>query len=367
MNRVYFDYNATAPEKPCSIEARAELSGLALNPSSIHAEGREARRITENCRRTIAEALGCFPKEVVFTGSGTESNNMVLRQFSGAEVAVSAVEHASVYKYQGVRHIPVDKNGHVLMGELENLLSGGFGIKLVSVMFANNETGIIQPIAEIASLCRKHGVLFHTDASQALGRVSISFADVESIGSADFVTLTAHKCGGPSGIAALLVRQGVDFQPLMVGGGQEYNKRPGTENVAAINGFAALVSQIEQDIRHMKNIAEARLNMEAKVQESGGVIIGADVERLPNTSSIIMPGMPSETQLMAFDLAGVSVSSGSACTSGRVEPSHVLMAMGLSDDKVKSAIRISSGWNTLPKEYDIIADAWIVSSKKTRK
>jgi len=347
--RVYLDYNATAPVRPEVAEAMRPLLGLPLNPSSVHAEGRHARSIVETARRTIAEHIGTFPNEIVFTGSGTEANNTVLRACAHLPFFLSGIEHPSLYKTARTlgnpASIPVTPGGAVDREALERLLpaSGSF---LLCVMLANNETGVIQPVAEIAAIAHARGGLVHCDAAQALGKMPVDFSAL----GCDFMTLSAHKMGGPVGAAALLIRNGQTLAPLLTGGGQELNRRAGTEQVAAIAGFAEAVRRI--DLAQMQKLRQW-LEAFERAAPPNAVLFGASSPRLPNTTCIALPALKAETQVIRLDLSGIAVSAGAACTSGKVEPSRILRAMGADDRLAANAIRISGGWAT--READILA------------
>ncbi len=413
---IYLDYNATAPMRSLVKERMQELLGLALNASSQHALGRRARGIIEDSRRIIAGALNCFPDEVIFCASGTEANNWALRSFphpgplpKGEGVIVSAIEHASVLKAVaggGGEGIPVTKDGVVDLEALERKLKSpplmGEGRRegdsphkspplpnplpqgergLVSIMLANNETGVMQPVAEAAKIAKQYGALLHCDVVQAFGKIPVDFSAL----GVDMMTVSAHKMGGPVGAAALIIRRGLNIEPMFKGGGQESNRRAGTENVAAIAGFATAVELM--DFAQMERLRGWLRDAEMQVSEtpsslrgSGlgegvagagfdsltpthslrerGIVFGAAAPRLPNTACIAMPGVSAETQLIAFDLEGIAVSAGSACTSGRIEPSHVLKAMGVDEKTAATAIRVSGGWNTTEADVRAFAGAW---------
>ena len=343
---VYLDYNATAPARPEVISRMQELLALPLNPSSVHGFGREAKKHLEYARKAIADAVAAWPNEIIFTASGTEANATALRGFPDRRIIVSAIEHSSVLK-ASENKCPVTQDGLVDLAALDAMLAGG-GEALVSVMRANNETGVIQPVSEVSAICKKHGALLHCDAVQALGKIPVDFGAL----GCDMMTVSAHKCGGPVGAAALAVRRDLAFKPLLSGGGQELGRRAGTENVAAIAGFAVAVERF--DFGHMKKL---RGWLDAMERETAN-IIGGQVPRLPNTSSIAMPGVSNEVQLMDFDLKGFAVSAGSACSSGRIEPSHVLLAVGVPKELAASAIRVSGGWQTTEGDIRSFTEAW---------
>lgn len=365
MNFIYLDYNATAPVRPEVVERMAALLPLANNPSSVHKAGREARRVLEVSRKTVCELLNCWPQELIWTASASEANNAVIQTFTGRPVWVSAIEHSSVLAAApAAGRIPVTADGLVDVDWIAAKLEAGERPALISVMLANNETGVIQPVQEIAALAREHGVLVHCDAVQGVGKIPVDFTAL----GVDYLTISAHKCGGAVGAAALVVKNGAPFAPFIKGGGQEYNRRAGTENIPAIAGFA-LAMELAQDVGHMQTLRAALDRMEAVITSSvvggGGLIFGGNAPRLPNTSCIAMPGVGQEVQLMHFDLAGLMVSAGSACSSGRIEPSHVLLAMDVPEMLAKSAIRISAGWGTKPCDIEAFTEEWLALAHRT--
>ncbi len=349
---IYLDYNATAPLLPQALSAMQAVLAQPANPSSVHRYGREAKKQLENARKTIAEAISAWPNEILFTASGTEANATALRGLPGRRVLVSAIEHSSVLKAVSAETIPVTGEGLLDLAALDAMLQTG-GPALISVMLANNETGIIQPVAEAAQMARRHGALLHCDAVQALGKIPVDFGAL----GADMLTLSAHKCGGPLGAAALVIRRDLAVTPLLAGGGQELGRRAGTENTAAIAGFAAAIEKTASHphINHVRHWLDA---MEAIMEASGATVFGKTLPRLPNTTCVAMPGVSGEVQLMGFDLAGFAVSAGSACSSGRIEPSHVLLAMGASPALASCAIRVSAGWATKEEEIQAFAAQW---------
>lgn len=282
------------------------------------------------------------PETVVFTSGGTEANSLALNGCGRQRVLVSAVEHPSVLEAaDGVEAIPVDGDGIVDADALATKLAAGDAPAIVSVMLANNETGVVQKVAELAAIAHGEGALFHCDAVQAAGRMPLDFAAL----GADMLTLSAHKIGGPKGAGALIVADGIGLQAQIRGGGQERGRRSGTENVPGIAGFGAAAESAATEIEAAQGLAALRNGLEARLlrEAPGARIIAANVERLPNTCCIALPGISAETQVMALDLAGFAVSAGSACSSGKVRASHVLRAMGLADDIAACAIRISLG------------------------
>jgi cysteine desulfurase len=339
--RIYLDHNATSPLRPVVKAAILAAMDVPGNPSSIHGEGRKARKVMDDARDALALKLGCLPQMLTFTSSGTEANNMALRGVGAEHILVSAVEHDSVLaaaKASGktVERIPVDAFGRVKLDALHGML--GKPNTLVSVMIANNETGVVQPIADVIEIAHSSGALVHIDAVQAFGKRMVNFGLL----GCDMMTVGAHKVGGPVGIGALVVRDGLVIEPLLAGGGQELRRRAGTENIPAIAGFAALAGEPDLDTYALTDQLEAALD--------GNVIFSDGVERLCNTTCFAVPGMQAETLLMNLDLEGFAVSSGSACSSGKVGRSHVLDAMGVAPELASGAVRISSGWNTTEQD-----------------
>ncbi len=367
-DRVYLDWNATTPlrrEVRAALAAAWELSG---NPSSVHAEGRQARKFVEDARTAVAAAVGALARNVVFTSGGTEANATALtpglRRGSSAPVTrllVSAIEHASVlaggrFAADAIAVVGVTRAGVLDLTQLRAMLDHG-PPALVSVMLANNETGAMQPVAEAAGLVHAAGGLLHVDAIQAFGKWPFELAGLD----ADLLTLSAHKIGGPKGVGALVVAEGVrGLEPLLRGGGQELSRRAGTENVAGIAGFGAAARAASLALATDTARMEARRQrLEAGLRETPGLIVFSDNgPRLPNTTLFTVPGLAAETALIGFDLAGIAVSSGSACSSGKVQPSHVLAAMGMSPEMAKGAVRISLGWSTSDADIDRCLEAW---------
>ncbi|MBP1093065.1 cysteine desulfurase family protein [Bradyrhizobium diazoefficiens] len=367
-SRVYLDWNATTPLRPEARAAMVAAFDLIGNPSSVHAEGRQARRLVEEARVTLAAAVGALPRNVIFTSAGTEANALALspglRGPSGGPVErllVSAVEHASVlaggrFPADKVGHIRVTRAGVVDLDHLRALLKDG-PPALVSIMAANNETGALQPVAEAARIVHEAGGLLHIDAIQALGKIPFN---INAVG-ADLATFSAHKIGGPKGIGALVVAEGLaGLEPVLRGGGQELNRRAGTENVAGIAGFGAAVKAALQALpEDAKRMATLRDRLENGIRAiAGATIFSDDTERLPNTILFTAPGLKAETAVIGFDLEGIAVSSGSACSSGKVQPSHVLSAMGFDPAVAQGAVRLSLGWSTEPDDINRALEAW---------
>jgi len=367
-DRIYLDWNATAPLRPEAREAMAAAWDLNGNPSSVHAEGRRARRLVEDARAAVARAVGAQPRNVVFTSGGTEANALALtpglRSDSAPPVErllVSAIEHASVlaggrFPTEAIGTIGVTSSGLLDLDRLRATLQGG-PAALVSVMLANNETGAVQPVAEAAEIVHAAGGLLHVDAIQALGKIPF---DVKGL-NADLITISGHKIGGPKGAGAVVLAEGVrGLEPLLRGGGQELGRRAGTENVAGIAGFGAAVraamNSLENDAIRIENL---RNRLEKGLRQTpGAIVFSGDVPRLPNTTLFTVPGMRAETAVIGFDLEGIAVSSGSACSSGKVQPSHVLEAMGFGPEIAQGAVRLSLGWSTSSADIDRCLEAW---------
>src|SRR5262252_5898807 len=363
--RIYLDWNATAPLRS---EARAAaLAALDVigNPSSVHGEGRAARRLVEQAREQVAALVGAEPRNVVFTSGGTEANMLALVPLAPRErLLTSAIEHPSVlaggrFSAGNVERLPVTGDGQIDLTALEQRLAALGDRGLVSIMAANNETGVIQPVAQAARLVHSAGGLLHVDAVQAAGRIGW---DISAMG-ADLVTLSAHKIGGPKGVGALIGRTGLDaFKPLITGGGQERGARAGTENVAGIAGFgaaaAAVCASLAAEAARMGALRE-RLETGLKAASPQVVVFGIEAERLPNTTLFAVPGMKAETAVIAFDLEGVAVSAGAACSSGKVQASHVLAAMGVPPQLARAAVRVSLGPTITESDVDGFIEAWI--------
>jgi cysteine desulfurase len=366
--RTYLDWNATAPLRP---EARASmLAALDVpgNPSSVHAEGRDARRIIDDARRRVAALVGAEPADVVFTSGGTEANATALAPIqAGDALLVSAIEHPSVlaggrFRRDAVRTLPVGADGVIDLAALERQLAtvANEGRRaLLSLMHANNETGVVQPVAAAAAIAHAAGGLLHVDAVQSAGRIS---CDIKAL-KADLLTVSGHKLGGPKGIGALVRRSDAVAwpEPLIKGGGQERGTRAGTENVAAIAGFGAAAAAAARDLAaEGRRLAALRDQLEARLKAElrQTVIFGADAERLPNTTLFALSGTKAETAVIGLDLAGVAVSSGAACSSGKVAPSHVLAAMGIPAPLARGAVRVSLGYATQEADIERFLAAW---------
>lgn len=347
--RVYLDHNATSPLRPAvkaAMLAALEQSG---NASSIHAEGRAARKLLDEARGRLAVFLGCLPQMLVFTAGGSEANALALKGAAVERLLVQATSHPSVIENarasgKPVELVPVDGYGHVDVAALRRLLPGPRA--LLSLILANNETGVIQPLHEVLPLARNHGALLHLDAVQAFGKTPVNF----SILGCDLLTVAGHKVGGPQGVGALVIRDGLALAPLISGGGQENHRRAGTENLAAIAGLAALAAEPLVQTYELNDRLEDAL--------TGLPIFSDGVERLSNTTCVALPGAAAETLLMQLDLAGIAVSAGAACSSGKVGKSHVLAAMGVAPELARAAIRISLGWTTSEADITRFITVW---------
>jgi cysteine desulfurase len=367
-NRVYLDWNATTPLRPEAKAALAAAWDICGNPSSVHAEGRQARRLVEDARTAIAAAVGARPQDVVFCSGGTEANALALtpglRRGASSPVQrllVSAVEHASVlaggrFFADAIATINVTPSGLVDIARLSALLAAS-PPALVSVMLANNETGAIQPVADVADIVHAAGGLLHVDAIQAFGKIPFDLATTR----ADLLTLSAHKIGGPKGVGAVVLADGVQgLDSLLRGGGQEQGRRAGTEDVGGIWAFGAAATAAMAALKHDSTLVEdLRNRLEGGLRQTAGMIVFSEgTQRLPNTILFTAPGLKAETAVIGFDLAGIAVSSGSACSSGKVQPSHVLAAMGVGRELAQGAVRLSLGWSTTEDDVDLTLQAW---------
>lgn len=358
---VYLDYNATAPARPEVIEAVAESMRVGGNASSIHGFGRAARKQVEEARERVAALVGAKPEFVVFTSGGTEADNLAIRGLDARRVLVSAVEHGAVLA-PALLHdadaviLPVDGAGVLDLQALEAALARAPRPALVSVMYANNETGVLQPLSRIAEIAHRHGAWLHSDCVQAAGKVPVDMAEL----GADLISLSAHKIGGPQGVGALVLAGDLELAAQNVGGGQERGRRSGTENVPGIVGFGLAAAIARAELPAADRLARLRdeLEREVSVLSPGARIYGRQAPRLPNTSALSMPGRDADVQVMAFDLAGIAISAGAACSSGKVSASHVLAAMGIPEDEAKRAIRVSLGWRSSAADVERFLAAW---------
>lgn len=370
QTQIYLDFNATAPVLPAVVDAVTHALSVTGNPSSVHQHGREARHLVQMARQNVAAAVDTSPENVIFTSGGTESNNVALRSATsaadGTEMLVASTEHDSVLATAGGRTplLPVQQNGLLDLQVLDERLAALAGRAVVSTMLANNETGIIQPIPAIAEIVHAHDGLLHCDAVQAVGKIPVSFPDL----GADSMAITAHKFGGPKGVGALVLRSGLDFEPEIIGGGQEEGRRSGTENVASIAGFGAAAALVPELLSHASRLASMRDDLQSQLKETASpvYVAGENVDRLPNTLSVTMPGVPGDTQVMSFDLEGISISSGAACSSGKVSISHVLAAMGIDPEVAKCAVRISLGPSTQDQHIEKFLSIWMQLSNRLK-
>lgn len=361
---VYLDYNATAPARPEVIAAVGEAMALPGNPSSVHTAGRQARRAVEDARSKVAQLAGTVAANVVFTSGATESNNIALRGWEDEKrVLTSAIEHPSVIEACEAERLPVTQEGKVDLTALEGLLQKSDDRQaLVSVMLVNNETGVIQPMAEIIALAHAHGAVVHCDAVQAAGKLPLDF-DGSGL---DLLSLSAHKIGGPKGIGALVVNPVHHIRSLIHGGGQEKGRRSGTENVAASAGFGVAAEISLAEIEKQPDYTALRDHIEAAVTEACPQVqvIGSGVDRVGTVTCLALPDVGSETQVMAMDLAGIAVSAGSACSSGKVKRSQVVTAMGYDESIAASTLRVSLGWATTAAEVDRFIEAYIAFARR---
>ena len=381
----YLDHNATSPLRPESLSAVTHALAVGGNPSSVHAKGRAARAITEDAREKVARLAGAKAEQVIFTSGATESNNLAL--FGAVEgslgdedgavritrIFVSAIEHSSVlatadrlaerFPWVRVQHLPVTADGVLDLEALRVALREGKGRALVAVMAANNEIGTVQPIAQVSTLAREAGALLLVDAVPAAGKIGIDFS------LCDYMTLSAHKIGGPQGVGALILAPHAPFAPQLVGGGQQKGLRAGTENLSGIAGFGAAAHALEDGegerarIRHLRDHFEAALVKQAAPQ---AVIFGAGRERLCSTSCFAIPGLMAETALIGLDLDGVQVSSGSTCSSGKVAVSHVLAAMGVEEKLAACALRASFGWSSTMEDVHAAIQSLLKLRERSR-
>jgi cysteine desulfurase len=366
MSRMaYLDWNATAPLRPEAVAAMTDALRRCGNPSSVHRFGREARRALEAARAQVAALVGAPAAAVVFTSGGSEANQLALRGVRDRMVLVSAIEHDSVRQaVPAARVIPVTGSGVVDLAVLARLLDEVAGPALVSIMLANNETGVIQPIAEAARLAHGRGAVLHCDAVQAAGKLPLDMTALD----VDLLSLSAHKLGGPPGVGALLMGADVPLAALQTGGGQERGRRAGTENLPGIVGFGAAAEVAAAQLGEWDRVAGLRDMVEQRLTALApdAKVFGADAPRLPNTLAISMPDVAAATQVMALDLAGVMVSAGAACSSGKVNRSHVLDAMGVPPAEAECTIRVSFGWSTGEADIDQLVDAWGALYARTR-
>ncbi len=367
-NSVYLDHNATSPLRPEAVAAIERAMEITGNGSSVHAGGRAARKVIEQARASIAKMCGAKPDQVTFTSGGTEANNLVISGSNCDRVLISAVEHPSINDANAPEKIvvPVTSEGVIDLDALEDILSSSDVQTLVSVMYANNETGVIQPIERVVEIARAQGAIVHCDAVQAVGKISF---DVNELG-AHLVTISSHKIGGPAGTGVLINVGGVSLSPTFLGGGQEKKVRSGTENLIGIAGFGAAAQAVHSDA--LAEVAQLKIwrdELESAVlsRVPDTRIIGQGIERLPNTACLVSPTLDSETQVMAMDLAGICISAGSACSSGKVGVNPVLTAMGFNEQQARSVVRVSLGWSTTQQDVTEFINAWSDLHERTLK
>lgn len=374
IERAYMDHNATAPVRPEAAEAVARVLALTGNPSSVHAEGRAAHKIVEDARAAVAALVNAKPAEITFTSGGTEAANLALHAARNAlgvrRIVLSSVEHdavrlAAAHSGLEVEVLPVNESGVADLEALAGLLDAPGKVRtLVALMLANNETGVIQPVAEAAAMARAAGAFLLTDAVQAVGRMPVDFAAL----GVDMMLLSGHKLGSPQGVGALVWRDELAFEPLIRGGGQELRRRSGTENVPGIAGFGAAARAAVRDADAYARVVELRDALEAALKAAVPEvrIFGENAPRLANTSLFSSAGLNAETLLMILDLDGFAVSAGSACSSGKVARSHVLEAMGVEPHLAKGAVRVSLGLANTRAEIERFVGSWARAAAKAR-
>ena len=374
-SRIYADYNATAPLRPEAREAVIIALEHVGNASSVHGEGRRARGLVEAARDQVASAIGACRDDLIFVSGGTEAVAAPIlgaANYAPVGLITSDIEHDAVASLPGRNQL---KHGRLLAvpdGQIDlsslRVITRSMalaGIRpLISLMLVNNETGVIQPVAEAAEIVHAAGGLIHCDAIQGVGKIPVSVVELD----VDYLSLSAHKIGGPQGVGAFYVKPGAPFVAIQSGGGQESGRRAGTENVAGVAAFGAAADAAVRDLASYQALARSRDAMEArlKLAAPGLVVHGGCAPRVAGVSCFGVEGLPSETQIMALDLAGIAVSAGSACSSGTVKPSRVLTAMGLGDTAARSAIRASFGWASQVSDFEALADAWLKMAVRAR-
>lgn len=359
---TYLDNNATAALRPAALEKMTHVLSHVGNPSSTHTHGRAMRKYIEDSRAQVAMLAGCPPEHVIFTSGGTESIACVLCHFKDVTILTSAIEHKAVLENsKDAIRIPVDENGVIDLAKAEHLIKKHTP-KLLSIIYASNETGVIQPVHELTKMAHDNGALIHIDAIQAAGKIPIDFATI----GADYMSLAAHKIGGPQGVGALIKAAGRPLPRLICGGSQERHQRAGTENVAGIAGFGAAAQECLESMKQGKTIEVLRDDAESFMRGTSNAvhIWGENAKRVPNTTMLSLLGIPSETLVMIMDLNGIAIGSGAACSSGTVKPSHVLMAMGASAEEATCCMRLSLGWQTTPEDIEKFKTSWLDLIKK---
>ncbi|MEQ9115787.1 MAG: cysteine desulfurase family protein [Rickettsiales bacterium] len=361
MTRIFFDHNSTTNILSKAREAFDACLSEPHNPSSIHSFGRASRQAIEDAKKKILASLNLssLAYEVIFTSSGTEANNLAINGVDCEEILISNIEHLSILeaaKHSGKSNIiiSVDKNGLIDLDELEQKVQESDSKKLISIIYANNETGVIQNIREIANVVKKHNCLIHSDCSQAYGKIKLDLSDCNL----DAITISGHKIGAHQGVAAIIKKKSLNLKPLMHGGGQEFGIRPGTENVPAICGLGAIANDIIEINNKYSGLASLRNLIEDELKSASDNVefLSEKVDRLPNTSSICFNGIDNNLILIQLDLAGFAVSAGSACSSGKIEPSYVIKAMTHDVDKAKNTIRVSLGLDNTKEQIKKFID-----------
>ncbi len=352
MKMIYMDHNAaTYMHKEC-----LQVLSEPMNPSSVHYFGRKAKIYIEEARRAILDILGAKAHKLIFCSSGTEANNTVLNTFAPSSVVISSIEHHSVYylKGNGANLVSVDDKGRVDLAELEGILRNN-KISLISIGYANNETGVIQNIKDISELAMRYDTALHIDAAQAFGKINIDMGDI------DYLTISSHKIGGPVGVAAIVMKDAAKLTPMLQGGGQEFSMRAGTQSSMLANAFAAAAGIVSKGLeRYYAHTKKIRDYIEGAIYKiyPGAIICAKDILRLPNTAVLYMPGKSAYIQMIKFDMHGICISNGSACSSGKIHSSHVLKAMGIADEVSNCSIRVSLGANNSLEEADIFINKW---------
>lgn len=355
---VYCDYNAGAPIRPSALTALAKAAADVGNASSVHGAGRQAKARLEEARETLAAACGAQGANVVFTSGATEAAHLALAASGAASFVMAPLEHDAVWEAAALTGLPVITvaacaDGRLDLASWEDALARAPKPALAAVMLANNETGVIQPVAQAAAIARMHGAMLLVDAAQGLGRTPVDLAALD----ATYLVVSSHKAGGPAGAGALILAPGAPFKTVRAGGGQERGRRPGTENVAAMAGFAAATREAVEALSEEAPRLAALRDAFERALDPGYVVIGADAPRLCNTSLVVWPGLKAETAVITLDLAGIAVSSGAACSSGKVRASRTLQAMGLGSDHTASALRVSFGWGSTHEDAEAAAAA----------
>lgn len=357
MRNIYLDHNSTTIMLQEVIDGIIPYYSMPLNPSSVHSYGQNAKKLLNDARIKVKEMVNADKSyELIFTGSGTESNNIALSSFTNMKMLVTTIEHPSIIATAKEAMIPVNKQGLIDLEALKLLLMQEPGPCFVSVMLANNETGVIQNIGEIAEIVHSYNGILHTDASQACGKIEVDLKHLN----ADLMTVSSHKMGGPTGASALIFKKHLNLKPIMYGGGQELRLRPGTQNMLAIIGFGIASEVAANNYSKYKKLAVMRDKMEERILKisPNTIIFSKDTERLPNTSSLTMPEVDNDVQVIFFDTKGIAISAGAACSSGSRALPYVQMSMGYTEKVARTSIRISLGVNTTESEIDYFIRNW---------